>query len=771
MQKIKSVIYAALCVLPLWLAAQKQSLKWQIGYHKSATDKPAKWYNSTVPGAVQLDVMVAEKYKQPYWFGNNFEQFTWMEGAYFTYKTQFAKPEIKEGQKVFFHSKGIDYQFIIALNGEKIHEQEGMFTYVDLDLTDKLKAQNEITITLLPVPTVAGSRNTIWHYRDNARKSVKPAVSYGWDWHPRLITRGIWDETYLEVRNASFLQNVWVSYELNESLTDASIKVEVEGSSLAGNTYKWTLKNPDGSTAITKEGSFTKDNITYIDAELKNVKLWWPNGYGKPELYTSVLEIAKNGQMADKKEQKVGFRRVKLIMSENGWDEPSKFPKGRSVAPAVFEVNGKRIFAKGSNWVHPEIFMGLATKATYESHIKLAKEANFNIFRIWGGGVHNKESFFELCDEYGIMVWNEFPLACNLYPDEKPYLTVLEQEARSIIKRGRTHASLALWCGGNELFNEWSRMTEQSHPLRLLNKLCYELDPNTPFNYTSPVDGMGHGHYVFWEPANGSEVFQWMPKANNTAYTEFGVPATANLEVIKAMMPKNEWFPPRLGTGWETHHAFNVWGKNRWLELPFLTEYFGEIKTLEDLVAYSQLTQCEGYKCIFEEARRQKPYCGMAINWCYQEPWPCAANNSLINWPSIPKPAYFHVGKALRPVLASARIPKFRWDEGETFSCDLYLLNDTYDKIPAGRMKAKLVFDDDKSLPFAEWNYPATEESNNVVGPTGRVKLPKMKSNLFKLVVEVEGKPEYTSEYTFIYRGEDVLNAKPKIKYLNGVTE
>jgi beta-mannosidase len=771
MKKVQLFITISLFLGLIAFSQNRQLLKWQIGYHKSESEKPAKWLNSTVPGAVQLDVMVGEKYKQPYWYANNFQQFTWMENWFFTYKTSFAKPALAPNQKMFFHSKGIDYQFVINLNGEKIHQQEGMFTYVDLDITSKLKEQNELTITLLPVPTVAGSRNTIWHYRDNARNSAKPAVSYGWDWHPRLITRGIWDETYLDIRNESYLKNVEVGYELSDDYKSALVSVNVELGKANENTFKWVVKDEIGTVVLSTDGSLISDNQV-ISKKINDIILWWPNGYGKQTLYSSTFELFdKNKNLIDKKESKIGFRKIKMIMSEGGWIEPQMFPKSRSVAPANFEVNGKRIFAKGSNWVHPEIFMGLATKKTYESHIKLAKEANFNIFRVWGGGVTNKESFFDLCDEYGILVWQEFPLACNNYPDDAGYLKVLEQEARSIIKRGRQHASLALWCGGNELFNEWSGMTEQSLPLRLLNKLCYELDPKTPFFYTSPLEGMGHGHYVFFEQKNGGEVFQWMPKSKNTAYTEYGVPGVANLEVLKAMMPASELFPPKIGTSWESHHAFFVWGQHRWLELPFLTEYFGEMKSIEDLVAFSQLTQCEGYKCIFEEARRQKPYCGMAINWCYQEPWPCAANNSLINYPSIPKPALFHVGKSNRPVLASARVPKFRWDTSETFSCDLFLLNDTYDKISGGKMTAKLVYDDTKEVKFLSWDFEGTDDSKNVVGPTARVKLPKMKNNLFKLVVEVEGKLEYKSEYTFLYNNPSGVNVKPKIKYLNGVTE
>lgn len=131
-------------------------------------------------------------------------------------------------------------------------------------------------------------------------------------------------------------------------------------------------------------------------------------------------------------------------------------------------------------------FSGIITRARYEELIDLAVEANFNMFRIWGGGIINKESFFELCDEKGILVWEEFPLSCNLYPDDPHYLSVLEQEATSIVKRLRKHPCLAMWCGGNELFNNWSLMTDQSLPLRLLNSICLEYDPLVPYNPTSP---------------------------------------------------------------------------------------------------------------------------------------------------------------------------------------------------------------------------------------------------------------------------------------------
>jgi beta-mannosidase len=772
---MKSTLFIFLfCLSQILFSQSKLSTTWQLGYHENINDKPAKFYPSTVPGAPQLDIMYAENYKQPIWYADNVKQFLWMEKTFFTYKTKFNKPDLKTGQTLFFHSKGIDYEFFISLNGSKIFEQEGMFRYVNLDLTPYLKnAENELTITILP-PKMAGSDrpkdelNINGFFRDNARTSFKPPMSYGWDWHPRLISRGIWDETYLEVRNNTFFEQAELIYRLDSIYKNASIKVEFSGKNLKGSTYNWSLKSPSGSLVLSKSGIVEEENFKIVD-KLSNVSLWWPNGYGEPNLYTSIVEIKTKEGETITKSQKVGFRRSKIVMGEGTWIEPTIFPKSRSVSPMTIEINGKVIFAKGSNWVPNELFPGIQNRENYEPYVKWAKEANFNILRSWGGQIINKESFFDLCDEHGILVWQEFPLTGTNYPDTDQMIEVTKLETEAIVKRVRKHASLAFWSGGNELFNEWSGMTEQSIVLRTINAKCLELDPYTPFIYTSPLEGMGHGHYVFWEPKNGGEVFQWMPKGKNkyTAYSEFGVPSVANVEELKKFIPANELFPPKPGTAWETHHAFGVWGINRWIELPFLNEYFGEIKSLEELVSYSQLTQCEGYKCIFEEARRQKPFCGMAVNWCYQEPWPCAANNSLITWPGKKKPSFDAVKNALRPVLASARFQKFRYDPGEIFTAELYILNDTYNKISPALVKVKLIYDGNKEMNLLNWDFPGTSDHKNFEGPTAKTILPKMNSPFFKIKLEVEGKPEYNSEYTFIYRA----GKANKIKYLNGVTE
>jgi beta-mannosidase len=725
---------------------QLPGLSWELGYSADSLTLPVKWIPATVPGAVQLDIARAEKY-QIYYYAEHWKDYLWMEDQYFTYRTTFDKPDLTDGKRLFFISSGIDYEFEIFLNNEKLFYQEGMFTPVNLDLTGKLKVRNQLLIRIFPVPKL----HSFPADRSQAAQVVKPAVSYGWDWHPRLIPLGIWDETYLEIRPEAWVNDVHINYLLNNELTSANIDLEISGCNLEGTKFTWTLKDESGKEVLKQGGSFSA-NQGKVRAVLPKPVLWWPHDHGKPYLYTTSLQLFdRAGKLIQTKISKTGFRRIKLVMNEGAWNEPELFPKTRSVPPVQFEVNGRRIFCKGTNWVNPEIFPGIINRERYNELLNRAVEANFNILRVWGGGIVNKESFFELCDEKGILVWQEFPLACNNYEGTPHYLKILEQESTSIINRLKKHPSLALWCGGNELFNSWSRMTDQSSAIRLLNSQCYRLDPQRPFLPTSPIMGMGHGNYVFRDLQTGEEVFHEMTRSKFTAYTEFGMPAPASVEVLKTIIPAEELWPPKPGTSWESHHAYKAWVGNTWLCQDIIEDYFGPSRSLEELVANGQLLQCEGYKAIYEEARRQKPYCSMATNWCFNEPWPTAANNSLISYPNIPKPAFYAVRNACRPLLASARFSKFRWTGGETFKAEIWMLNDLPHEVKPGKVTVKIVSGSEEIV-LTTWDYKAMQANANQAGPVVQHKLPLWAGDRFKVILEVEGHPEYDSEYTLAYK-------------------
>lgn len=718
-------------------------LAWALGHAPDKDTVPDTFCPATVPGAVQPDIARAEGYPD-YNCADNYRLMEWMEDRFFTYRTEFEAPKLGNREQLWFVSKGIDYQYEIRFNGRTLTTREGMFSPVEIELTPYLAPANRLEVVVYPVP----KRHVDPADRTQASHVVKPAVGYGWDWHPRLVPLGIWDETGLQVRRESHLKELHVGYRLDDDLGGADLCIETEGAACDGCRGSWELLDAEGRCAARAEGPVGRP----LAARVEHPRLWWTHDHGDPVLYTSRYRLYNAaGEELECIEEPIGFRRIRLVMNEGTWSEPKGFPKTRSAAPAQVELNGRRIFAKGSNWVCPELFPGLVDAARYRELIDIAAATNFNILRSWGGGIVNKDCFFDYCDRRGILVWQEFPLACNCYPDDPHYLAILEQEAVSIILRLRRHPSMAIWCGGNELFNNWSGMTDQSLPLRLLNALCYRLSPEIPFNATSPLNGMAHGHYLFyWE---GRDVYQLINDSHFTAYTEFGIPGISPREVLEKIIPRGEFFPPRPATAWEEHHAFGAWDGDRstWLGMPTLERYFGPTETLDELIDRSSLVQGEGYKAIFEEARRQKPYCAMALNWCFDEPWPSAANNSLVVYPSIPKPALDEVRRACRPLCASARFAKFDWAENEIFETELWILNDRFAAAGPFRLTVTLRAGGE-SVEILQWESPSTAPNCNTAGPTARFRLPAWDTDRFRVEVTVAGNPAMDACYTLAYR-------------------
>lgn len=718
-----------------------QPLHWQVGPTAHAEAAPTEFVPAEVPGAVQLDWARAHGFPA-YWVADHFKAYQGLEDHFWLYRAQLELPALSGDERVWFVCGGVDYQFQVWLGGTLVHEQEGMFTPFEFDLTERARSGDWLEILVFPAPKLAAEPEG----RAQARRSTKPAVSYGWDWHPRLIPLGIWQETGLQVRPRVHLRSVDVHYRLSDDYAQAQLHVLFELSEPSRAALTVRLRDPEGRIAL--------ESAT-PDAVLHAPRLWWPAGEGAAALYT--LDVLLDG--AVQHTQRIGFRRVRLVMHEGAWQEPAGFPKSRSEPPITLEINGRVIFARGSNWVCPEIFPGKISADTYRPLLELARAAHFNLLRTWGGAIVNKPAFYEICDELGLMVWTEFPLACNLYDGEGEYLRVLDRESRSIIRRVRQHPSLALWCGGNELFNAWSGMTDQSLALRLLNKNCYELDRDTPFIESAPLGGMGHGDYRFRDE-HGRELFQIFAQARHTAYSEFGCPGPSSLDYLKAFIPESELFPPRPGTAWETHHGLGAWEMDpgTWLCQSTIEHYFGQMHSLETLVERGQLLQSAGYQFVFEEARRQKPRCAMALNWCFNEPWPSAANNNLISWPHQPKPAYYAVQAACRPALCSARAPKFSWQPGESFEAEIWLLNDAPRPLEAGQVRAQLLIDG-QTLALGTFDFATLAESRNWRGPTVRCALPAGKAQTFDLALSVVERPELDSRYTFVRHSAPELAA------------
>lgn len=692
---------------------------------RSCTAGRDAWFTATVPGNIQKDYAVANGFAD-WQYADNYKQFLPIENDHWEYRTTLDYDK-NDGERVFFVSAGISYEYDVLLNGVNVFSYEGMFRGFEIDITDKLTGKDDIlTVHIHPHPK---SKRGHADSRDEANESCNPPVYYGWDWNPRLLISGIWEDTYIETRGTSYIGACEVLTDLNDEMTVGTVNCTFD----CALPCEILLLDAEGKEVYRgTDRSFTVDTP----------ELWWCNGQGTPYLYTWVIRNEK-----EERTGKIGFRRLRLLRNI-GAKGPTTFPKGRYEAPITLELNGRRIFGKGSNWVNPELFWGEITTERYEELIKLAKDCHMNIFRMWGGAGTPKESFYDICDREGILLWQEFMLACNEYIGLPRYMRTLESEASGMILKFRHHPCLAFWCGGNELFNGWSGMDEQSHPLRLLNKLCYDLDYKRPFLYTSPLFGMSHGGYTFYAENQGGDVFQQFRGADATAYTEFGVPAIASMETLREIIPENELFPIEETPAWVAHHGLRAWGKDRWVCQDIYERYFGKPESLEEMIAGQEWMQCEGYRGAFEEIRRQWPHCSMGINWCYNEPWKTAAGNNLIAYPTRIRPCYYYVQKAMRPTLFSAKIEKFDWKEGETFEAELWLLNDAPEAV-SGKVHVTASVGDE-CFDLLEWS--ATADGNgNKRGPTVRFLLPHVEDTNKVVLTLSADDGNMNSEYEFLY--------------------
>lgn len=719
------------------------TLSWQVGPCSGPDDEPEKLVPAVIPGAVQLDWARAQGWPSHH-FGTEPLRYMGLEDRWWAYRCRV--PAFSSGSLPRLVIEGIDHAATIRLDGCFVAECRGLQVRHEIALPNAVKG-SLLEIRIHPASKAPGTKG-----RFRAAHTTKPAVSYGWDFHPDFIPLGLWRPVRLEIGTEPSLSETRCHYRLSKDLRTARFTLDLP---LGIGDCTAELSNPFGEMVWSERGTDALNGV------LESPQLWWPRGHGEQNVYRLHVRSVGGQQCS----HTIGFRQVRLEMYPGQWNDPVDFPKSRSKPPTSLVINGRTIFAKGANVGPFDIFPGVVTVDRLRETVRLAAEANMNMLRVWGGGPAQPESFFEACDEFGIMVLQEFPLACNCYPDDPDYLRDLESEARAMIKRFAPHPSLTVWSGGNELFNSWSGMTDQSHALRLLNSLTFQEDPDTPFLPTMPVEGMGHGYYLFRNPSTGEECFQIATRSQMTGLTEFGVPGPPEVSTIREFMPEEELWPPRTDGPWKMHGGHDAWDAepSSHFCLSTLEHYWGSIDSLETAVKLGQWLQAIGLQLIFEEARRQRPRCGWALSWCLNEPWPNIANGALIAYPLRPKPAFNAVRAALRPTLASARIPKFQWRPGDLFFAEIFLLHDAPAPRGAGTVEAWL-----SSGPWREriaaWEFQECGADTDVPGPVARRTLPE---NLVgELVLElICSVPAWSSRYQLATA--PALRVKEHVRGLN----
>ena len=578
--------------------------------------------------------------------------------------------------------EGLDTFATIYLDDQMLAQTDNMFRTYTFDIGALLKKSGlhriAIRFATATDSVAAGQQIPAWSaFTDRISRSRrnlmrKAQFGWGWDWGPDLPTVGIWRPVRLERRAAPSIADVnFTTLAISEGRADARVSINVDDMPNVVTTLRAeiSLRDPDGHAVLTRSVSLT--GRVDVDLEIPAPRLWWTADLGEPALYTLRIGLFDGDVLIEEKSRRVGIRTLALDMSDDPEEPGAKFFR--------FVLNGVPIFAKGACWVPASSFVAEIGAERYRDLMHEAAEANMNMIRIWGGGIYEPDIFYDLCDELGLLVWQDFMFACAQYPEDDPaFVENVRREITDQVRRLRGHACIALWCGNNEnqaMHDFNARLSGDGAPLpgllyydTLIPEIVAELDPRTPYWPGSPFGGpspnsmrAGDVHnWTVWHgippvpdehPVGGydrsPEVVAYTRYAEDTArfVSEFGIQSAPAMATLKRWMAPEDL---ELGSDGFLDRVKDVPEKANAMMLPVT----GIPGTLEDYVDFSMWTQFEGLKFGIEHYRRRKPHCSGALIWQHNDCWPCVSW-SLIDYDGVRKASYYAAARAFAPVLAS----------------------------------------------------------------------------------------------------------------------
>ncbi|MGB8647005.1 MAG: glycoside hydrolase family 2 TIM barrel-domain containing protein [Anaerolineae bacterium] len=626
-----------------------------------------EWIPATVPGDVRLDLLRAGKIPDPFIALEN-KASQWVDGLDWWYVRDVGLPLMQDVRR-FLVFDGIDYQSAVFWNGVELGRHTGMFSRQIYEIPRQQVARSRLAVRVwgsdaLPRFKLNASERALQStlgrlsptnppFADRLA-TLKCQMSFGWDFAPRLRTCGIWDNAALVETRGILIRDTWIQGVPDgrvqarlvldsDSARRASAQVQVHGKNFE--TTPQTFEFPIELQAGVHEYP--------LSLQLHDPHSWNPWDRGAPNVYTLTVELFDASGQLDTSTTSFGLRTIDLMPNTGA-------PEGE--APWTFIVNGVPEFIRGANWTPADSIPGRVTAADYAELVKLARDANINLLRVWGGGLREKRAFYDECDERGILLWQEFPFSgapLDSIRRDGAFLDFVRTECGEIVRALRSHPSLVLWCGGNEYH------TGSNGPLvRTLRQVVATQDGARPFKPGSPSNGEHHNWRI------------WHWKANTRDYRddaagflgEFGLQAPPDVETLRRfMLPAGLW-PP--GEMWVYHNA----------ELDKLWRYARAINphidSPEAFVEASQTAQARGLQVVIEHARRHKGRMAGCAFWQFNEPWP-AICWSILAYDRTPKIAYRQVQQLYNPVLVSFYYPLQARRAGERVQGELWLINDT----------------------------------------------------------------------------------------------
>jgi beta-mannosidase len=604
-----------------------------------------------VPGSVQQSLLDAGLI--PDWnLGVNWRACEWVENRHWIYEVTLPDNQLQPGRHCRLVCMGLDYAGEVYLNNTLVGEFRGTHVPHSFDLTPHLRESGNVLRIVFDLPP-----RWLGQFGFTSRvREWKARFNYTWDWIPRLVQAGIWDTIRLEWSDGREIRAVNAIADYDPSATTGMLRVAVEADAASGDRVSVTLSR-DGEV-VRQETLSPSEAAAGVEWSGLAVEPWWPNGEGAQPLYdVHVALLDSQGEVQDEDHRRVGFRRIKWTACEGAAAEAD---------PWLCVVNGRPIFLQGVNF--PPLLPNFAdvTDDRYRLFLGRYQELGANTFRVNGVGYLEKQQFYDLCDEMGLLVWQDVPLSSsgveNLAPDDEESIAGVATILESFIARRRHHACLLLWCGGNEL--QRRDVENRSVPLGLEHPLLARLaevvaarDPGRRFlpstatgpRFNAEVADYGkglhwnvHGPWKAWDDLTGWAEY-W---AGDDALfrAETGAPGASSADLIRHYSAELDPMPVSASNpAWRRPLTW-------WIEEgQFAAEHEGRApETLEEYVEWSQARQAKALSIAVEACKGRFPRCGGILLWTGHDCFPCAANTSILDFHGDPKPAALALGEIWR---------------------------------------------------------------------------------------------------------------------------
>ncbi len=641
------VKYFILCGFMLFsfISMSQTTLSWKVQHPISK-----KWLKLGEKGSVQEALMASGELPDPF-VGDNEKLFSWVENHSWTFLAEF---ELKDLSSNYYDLDfpSIDTYADVFVNGKLVAKTENAFIHYRWEVKSLLKTgKNEVKIVFTPptialknrlkeVGTVLPAPNDVGNVKV-APLARKPQYQFGWDWALRMVTMGFWEPAQVVpyVSNRVINRNIQ-TLSLDNNVAKLEFAVQLGRTNVAG-PYTW-VSEKFGS----KELYPSRDGWLSEQFELKNPLLWWPAGMGEQHMGLDHWRIFDaRGQLVYDDMITYGVKTVQLLQ------EKDEFGTSFQLV-----INGKKVFCKGGDYIPDDIFPARITDELLNKRVQDMADANFNMVRIWGGGMYPKEAFLEACDAHGIMVWQDCMFACAMYPGDEPFLNSVKAELNQQVPRISSHPSVVYWNGNNEVDVAWKNWGFQStyklnkNDQTLIETYYQKLFKETipaviseytalPYVHTSPLSNWGkdefynHGTQHYWGVWHGKDPIEDFGRKIGRFNAEYGFQSFPEYSTLLSFSDTSQW---QLNSKVMAHHQKSYVGNGMIAKHSDLL--YGKTTDFKRFVYYSQLTQAEAVGLAITGHRLNQPRCSGTLYWQVNDCWPAPTWSSIDyygNWKAL----------------------------------------------------------------------------------------------------------------------------------------